>query len=488
MIRSGGLALVLLIGALVSPVLADEKVVETGFQPEVKIQGPTRLSWEFAAAVLGTAEKLPGGYDSTKQRYQLDIPRGYDPAKTWPLVVFVSPGDDPLGWRCWQKACEDNGLFFCAAYGAGNDCPPARRVRIVLDVLDDVRRRYSIDPEQTYASGYGPGARVACALAFALPEHFGGVVALAGHGTLPSLDYLRHRAADRLSVAVVVGADDPARSETAEAFVPYLTDLGIRARSWVVPRLGHALPPGEVVEVAVRWLAEDLRRRRDDVRDRPGLAAKPREMLTDSVRAAKMVEVAEAELARADRLLRGVALLEGVVARYGRTDAADKARALLVEIKKDDRRRARLDEQRKEDDRNLRAATARRLERAGDVRGAQRAWGQLAQAHPGTDAATRADAEVRRLTAVLAATPYLGLQLDGDTTTVRSVTPTGPAEKAGLRRGDRLLSLDGMKCATPAELRDALKKHKPGDKLDVEVRRDDRTLTLTLEVGRTPRE
>ena len=68
-------------------------------------------------------------------------------------------------------------------------------------------RRHAIDPTRTYAAGLGDGARLACALAFTLPEYIGGVGAIGG-GAAPFLDdYLRHRAQDRLSVAVVSGAD-----------------------------------------------------------------------------------------------------------------------------------------------------------------------------------------------------------------------------------------------------------------------------------------
>src|SRR6266542_523179 len=99
----------------------------TGFQPEVTVENPTRLDWEFAAADFGPgAGKLAADYDSRKQRYQLYVPKTYDRARRWPLVVFISPGDDPLGWRYWQKPCEDAEALFCAAYAAGNNCPPAQ--------------------------------------------------------------------------------------------------------------------------------------------------------------------------------------------------------------------------------------------------------------------------------------------------------------------------------------------------------------------------
>ncbi len=110
-------ALLLLVGGL-----AAAEPPESGFLPEVAVRLPTRLDWEFVASNFGPEEtRLPADYESARQRYQLFVPPGYKPNRAWPLVVFLSPGDAPLGWRAWQKVCEDNDLFFCCAYGAGNN-------------------------------------------------------------------------------------------------------------------------------------------------------------------------------------------------------------------------------------------------------------------------------------------------------------------------------------------------------------------------------
>src|SRR5437660_372993 len=102
--------------------------VETGFKSEVKVAAPTRLDWEFVVGSFSKDKpKLPADYDSRKQRYQLYVPKNYDENKNWPLVVFISPGDDPAGWRFWQKPCEELGMIFCAAYGAGNNVAVDRR-------------------------------------------------------------------------------------------------------------------------------------------------------------------------------------------------------------------------------------------------------------------------------------------------------------------------------------------------------------------------
>src|SRR5262249_61173913 len=140
-----------------------------------RARGPARCDWEFVASPFATgAPRLPPDFDSKQQRFQLFVPKTYTADKAWPLVVFISPGDAPLGWRYWQKPCEEAGVLFCAAYGAGNSCPVGRRVRIVLDMLDQVRRDYRIDPERTCLTGFSGGGRMACTLAFALPADFGG--------------------------------------------------------------------------------------------------------------------------------------------------------------------------------------------------------------------------------------------------------------------------------------------------------------------------
>src|SRR5439155_25476681 len=124
-----------------------------------------------------------------------------------------------------QKACEDRGALFCAAYGAGESAAPGQRVRAILDVLDDVRRRYHVDADQTYLAGNAGGGRVACAIAFALPEFFGGVIVAGDGAQLNGLEYLRWRVRDRLSVALATaGKDHP--------LGPYFDHMGVRCKVW----------------------------------------------------------------------------------------------------------------------------------------------------------------------------------------------------------------------------------------------------------------
>jgi len=482
-VRSGASSL-LILGIGFTPLLLAAE--PEGFQPEVSVRNPTRLALELPLDGLSAEQlRLPGNYLSSKQRYQLYVPPGYEAKRAWPLVMFLAPGDDPLGWRWCQKACEQQRMLFCAAYGAGSGNSPALRCRIVLDVLDDVRRRYSIDPDQTYLTGFSSGANLACTLAFSFPEYVAGVVAVCGCSDLPRLDYLRLLVRQRLSLALVTGPDDLQRREVEDFCSSYFTDLGIRTRLWKPAGQGHSLPSTEVLSEALLWMQEDVIRRRTWARERPTLAVASGEVPTDHTHAGRMLEAAEATLNHPEKIIQGVALLKGIVARYGRTEPAERAERRLKEIQDDVRRRKWLQEAVAAEEKRTLLARARALERSGDLQGATRAWGVLA-ARVGTPESTLAVSELSRLDTLLNSIPYLGLNLEGESAVVKSVVDRGPAEKAGLQESDRLLKLGETAIASRTDLRQALGRLKPGQKVAVLVQRGEKTVTLLVEVGRPP--
>jgi hypothetical protein len=461
----------------------------TGLQNEVKIKAPTRLDWQFTASGFGKdALKLPTNYDSQKQRYQLYVPEKYDPSRVWPLVVFVSPGDDPLGWRAWQKTCEAEGVFFCAAYAAGNNCPAGQRIRIVLDMFDDVRREYRIDPDRTCFSGFSGGARIACTLGGHLPEYCGGVVAISGTNPLPRLDYLRHRVQDRLSFAFITGSRDFNLRELRDYAFPLFNEVGVRSKLWNIRDLGHALPASEVLGEAFKWIEEDLPRRQADSKDRPLLGVPPEESMTPAKLAARQLDAAKAELREAERTWRGVVLLQGILSRWDNTEAGRQARKLLNEIQDDARRLKLAGEQGGAEERRILEAQAAAFERFGEVRAALQTWELLARQHPDTPEGRKADAAVQRLGRALAALPYLGLSLRGATAVIDKVVTDGPADRAGLRAGDRLMQVDASKITSASDLQALVAKHKPGDKIELHVERQGKKLMLTAELSATPRE
>jgi predicted esterase len=449
---------------------------------EVRVRHATRLDWEFV--VGAEADKLSRVYDSTRQRYQLFVPAGYKPDRLWPLIVFLSPGDDPLGWRAWKQPCEENNCLFCAPYGAGNSVPRVRRIRAVLDVLDDVRRSHRIDPDRVYLVGLGGGAPVVCSIAFALPEHFGGVVALGGGADPPALPWLRQRVRERLSVAVVAGDTDFARPQLENYFHPLLTDLGIRTRLWIVPRSGHGLPPDVLLEQVYLWLEKDRARRAEESRQLPGLAASPDEVATCRSLTNRALDLAATEWGRQpDKTFQAFSLLEWVTLRCDRSEGAERARKRMAEIQADPGQRDRLQQQSSAEERAWLAARARSLARVGEDRACLAAWEKLAGKYPASDEGKHAQVESRRLRERLARRPWLGAALETDVPVIREVVKPSPARVAGLQAGDRIVQLGNQKTLTPTDVRRYLQDREPGDKVEVTLERAGKQVRLTVQLG-----
>jgi S1-C subfamily serine protease len=87
-------------------------------------------------------------------------------------------------------------------------------------------------------------------------------------------------------------------------------------------------------------------------------------------------------------------------------------------------------------------------------------------------------------------TGFLGVQLDEnvDAPTITGFAPDSPAEKAGLKSGDVIVKVQDKAIKTLSELMDIMHKTKPGDKLAVTVKRDDKEQTVNVTLGTRPQD
>jgi serine protease Do len=83
---------------------------------------------------------------------------------------------------------------------------------------------------------------------------------------------------------------------------------------------------------------------------------------------------------------------------------------------------------------------------------------------------------------------YMGFKLESDKNdcTVTTVDKNSPADKAGMRVGDVILKFDGKEVKNYEDVRTIFRKKKPGDEVEIEVKRDTETLTLRLTIGKRP--
>jgi hypothetical protein len=309
--------------------------ITPGYHPEVRVLAPGRLDWSFVvsdqtldpAALAATA-----GYISTRQSYEFYSPPPRGPLQRLPLILSVATGPRSTAWANFERTCLDHRVLFAGVHGAGNDVPMAWRARVVLDVLDDVRRRFPVDPDRTYIVGVSGAGHAAESIAHAVPELFGGVMAICGAWNLRLEPVCRLRVAERLSEAIITGGTDFNRPELEREFFPILRHEKIRSQLWVYPAMGHGCPGPAQLEQTFQWLEAGLPQRRlaglvfpaSRLIGAPGPAEWSAAVLVEAGRRLAMPGAEES----------GLFLLQGVVNRWPGLPAADAAAALLMEFDK----------------------------------------------------------------------------------------------------------------------------------------------------------
>lgn len=304
----------------------------TGHIPQVKVSEPTRFDWVFGLANQSPAEppaEWLKGYDSREQRYELYVPPTYKADKPHPLVLFISAGGNPAGFPNWEAVCRKEGILFASPYEGGNNISQDKRTRLVLDVLDDVRRKYNIDTDRTYVGGISGGGRIACAIAFALPEYFGGIVPVCAAGDLRDETWLRQRVEDRLSAALITGEQDFNRGEVERFRGPLLKAMGVETRVWTVPGMGHSIPDATIFAEAYEWLEKGVQSRREAARRYPAMRQdKP---LSREEWAEALFAEAQERLKNPKLLYSGLMQMKGISVRWADLEKGMEARKLLEE-------------------------------------------------------------------------------------------------------------------------------------------------------------
>lgn len=303
------------------------------YDDKVSVTADTRLDWVYPILGKSPAEPPPGlldNYVATSQSFEYFGPVE-NPGGPMPLVIFVSPSDRPVGWEFWEPACRAHGVLFAGLREMGNGQPGAERARAVLDVLDELRERFNIDPDRTYLSGFSGGGQIACAVALALPEYFGGVVCIGHAPPPPQLPWHVDRARQRLSMAILNGENDSTTPLVEDLYGPWWQGIGVRTAPITVRGIGHTMPEARLIEQAYQWLEEGLADRRAKAAARPALRIA--DVPTRSEWADRQLADAQRLLETADASHIEVALqqLQGLVARWDDVPAAAAAQQLIAD-------------------------------------------------------------------------------------------------------------------------------------------------------------
>ncbi|HWE39882.1 MAG TPA: M28 family peptidase [Isosphaeraceae bacterium] len=93
------------------------------------------------------------------------------------------------------------------------------------------------------------------------------------------------------------------------------------------------------------------------------------------------------------------------------------------------------------------------------------------------------DPAAARRAAYLGAVPDYGGAADGEGVRLSAITPGSPADKAGMKKTDLLVRLGGIAVGDLEDYAAALRKRKPGDSIEVVVRREGKETTLNVTLG-----
>jgi hypothetical protein len=193
--------------------------------------------------------------DDPSETYSLYLPSTYTPDRQWSVLMGFHPGARGRAIvEKYRDAAETFG-YIVAASNTSRNGPWDVSARAAKAMSGDVYRRFSVNPDRVYLTGFSGGARVAMQIALAGNRIAGVIASGAGYPDA------RPRRSVPFLVFGTVGLDDFNYIE--------LRALDRELRS--VHRVvffdgGHTLPPDDVALAAIEWL--ELRAMASAVRPR----------------------------------------------------------------------------------------------------------------------------------------------------------------------------------------------------------------------------
>ena len=176
---------------------------------------------------------------------------------------------------------------------------------------------------------------MACAIAFARPELFGGVIPVCAAGDLRDEQWLKHRVIDRLSIAYLTGTNDFNRGEVERFRGPMLQALGVRTKIMVTAGLGHGIPTDKVCANAIKWLDEAVTARRQLAEKFPATRLAGDTVLSRQEAAKALLTEALSRVDKRETKYSGLMQLMGIRTRWPDLPEAQQALEVLTKFERD---------------------------------------------------------------------------------------------------------------------------------------------------------
>lgn len=145
---------------------------------------PAPMSFDKADAGEPISVKYDaGGFNAT---YLVHLPPDYHPQRQYPVVVLLhGPREKPADFLSrWTEEASKRGYILAAPLWAtgfkGSYNYTAREHALVTDCVRDLRRRFQIDSDRVFLTGWEQGAEFAYDVGIAHPDQFAGVLPMSG--------------------------------------------------------------------------------------------------------------------------------------------------------------------------------------------------------------------------------------------------------------------------------------------------------------------
>jgi predicted esterase len=191
------------------------------------------------------------------------VPPTYDPAKPMGVYVHINPGDNGASLKTYMPVMDRFSMIYVSPNGTSNNEPALRRVKLAVDSLAEVKRKWMIDEQRVCVGGMSGGGHMAMLTHAMFPQWFKASISHAAQSYLPDDGTCGHfpglKQSDLTSKdckghkwVVISGDKDKNHKEilkTSEDWAATRADY----RFIDVPGMGHTAASPEKLAEALEW-------------------------------------------------------------------------------------------------------------------------------------------------------------------------------------------------------------------------------------------
>lgn len=212
------------------------------------------------AANKGTVEEMFSYENGAMMVY---VPAAYHPAKPMGVYLHINPGEGADPPKTYIPVMDRLSLIYVSPKGASNSQPLLRRVKLAVDALADVKRKWKVDETRVCVGGLSGGGHMAMVTHAMFPQWFKASISHAAQSYLPIDGWSGHFPGLKLSDivgkdckghkwVVISGNKDQNYQEILKTSAVW-ADSRADYRFIDVPEMGHTAATPEKLSEALQW-------------------------------------------------------------------------------------------------------------------------------------------------------------------------------------------------------------------------------------------